>query len=149
MKKIVVIMFCLLMLFGCGKKEAEVEANTVGTKQLAVFKASKESDINSIASELIDNAEADLNLISMEVEPGYLNGFSEEVNGFKKGIVISPMIGAIPYVTYVFETDNADALVDELNKKADKRWNICTEADELVVEAKDNLVFFIMCSNED
>ena len=34
--------------------------------------------------------------------------------------------------------------IENLEKNADKRWNICTEADEMVVSAEGNTVFFVM-----
>ncbi len=82
---------------------------------------------------------------SMPVEEGYLNGFSDEIKGFSEGAMFAPMIGAIPFIGYVFTVDgNADAFVSELKEKADLRWNVCTEADEMVAYAEGNTVFFCM-----
>ena len=36
-----------------------------------------------------------------------------------------------------------------LEEKANPAWNICTQADEMVVEVYDNYVFFVMCPNAD
>ena len=84
-----------------------------------------------------------------EVEPGWLSGFSEDVTGFTKGVVVAPIIGSIPYIAYVFESEDPEALLKELDEKHNMRWNICTEADEKVSAIKGNLVFYIMCSNEE
>ena len=84
----------------------------------------------------------------MEVSEGYLNGFDEDITGFQKGVMFSPVIGTIPFVGYVFETDDADALLSLLKEKANPAWNICTEADETVSTSKEKLVFFLMCTNE-
>ena len=59
------------------------------------------------------------------------------------------MIGSIPFVGYVFQTDDADALMAKLNATADPRWNICTEAAETVCIKQGNYVFFTMCPDEE
>ena len=35
-----------------------------------------------------------------------------------------------------------------LKENANLKWNVCTEADEMVSAVQGNYVFFIMCSNE-
>ena len=62
------------------------------------------------------------------------------------------MIGTIPFVGYVFTVSDGgdvDAFVENLKNTADMRWNICTEADEMVVQAEGNRVFFVMCRNNE
>lgn len=84
---------------------------------------------------------------SMAVEPGYLNGFAHEVEGFTEGAQFSPMIGAIPFVGFVFrvaEDADVNAFMDTLKTDADMRWNICTQADELLCENEGSTVLFIM-----
>ena len=87
--------------------------------------------------------------MSMPVEAGYLAGFPEnEISGFEEGTMFSPMIGSIPFVGYVFVlADEADAedFMATLAENADPRWNICTEADETIIESVGNKVFFLMC----
>jgi 16S rRNA pseudouridine516 synthase len=71
----------------------------------------------------------------------------EMVEGFKKGVMFSPMIGTIPFVGYIFTVEDGEDVnkfIENLEKNADKRWNICTEADEMVVSAEGNTVFFVM-----
>ena len=62
--------------------------------------------------------------------------------------MFAPMIGTIPFVGYVFTLDESadvDAFMQVLRDNADPRWNICTEAEETVIENADNMVFFAMC----
>ncbi len=58
------------------------------------------------------------------------------------------MIGTIPFLGYLFRleegTDGA-AFVDTLQSAGDLRWNICTQADEMVVHQEGDVVFFLMC----
>ena len=150
MKKRLIIVLSILLAFmmvGCGKKEQV--ADTLGGKYVNAFNSSKSSDADSMVNDLLEGVEAPYDLLPIEVEPGYLNGFDTEINGFNKGVMFAPMIGSIPFVGYVFETDNAGALETMLKENANMRWNICTEADEMVSATKNNLVFFMMCTNED
>ena len=151
MKKLMTTLLCLLLLASCGTKQDDIpETSSEGTKQLKVFeKASEsESDIFKIG-EALTKTDPELSLEMAEVEPGWLNGFSEDVTGFTKGVVVAPIIGSIPYVAYVFESEDPEALLKELDEKHNMRWNICIEADEKVSAIKGNLVFYIMCSNEE
>ncbi len=107
------------------------------------------NDINAIAEALSAEEFCGYVCGSMEVEEGFLNGFSEEIKGFKKGVVFMPMIGSIPFVTYIFEADDAEGLKATLLDKADPRWNICTEAKETVCVTSGNYVFFTMCPGEE
>ena len=101
-----------------------------------------------IANDLASNENfAVYNLVTMPVEEGFLNGFDNEITGFNSGTLFSPMIGTIPFVAYVFETDDADTLVETLKSNANLRWNICTEADVMTVEVVDNYVLFAMTPN--
>lgn len=125
----------------------DASGDTVGSKYLACFNASSYTDVNDAADELIALNAFDADLVKMDVEPGYLDGFSNEVSGFTKGVKFSPMIGAIPFVGYVFEAENPDEFLAAISDIADPRWNICTEADETVSAVRGNLVFFMMCTN--
>ena len=61
--------------------------------------------------------------------------------------MFSPMIGTIPFVGYVFvleEGADVDAFMTTLKDNGDLRWNICTEAEEMVVDHVENRVFFVM-----
>lgn len=86
---------------------------------------------------------------SMAVEPGYLAGFNNfEVTGFTSAAVFMPMIGSYPFVGYIFQLEEgADVqnFISDLQANADLRWNICVAADQLVIGAVGNTVFFLMC----
>ena len=87
---------------------------------------------------------------SMPVEPGLLTGFdNEEIKGFKEGAMFSPMIGSIPFVGYIFKVDdetNVDDFMKQLKDNANLRWNICTEADQMLITNVDKTVLFVMYS---
>ena len=87
---------------------------------------------------------------SAEVVPGYLAGFSTEMDGFKSAASFGPMMGSIAFIGYVFELEegaDVESFMTTLTDNADPRWNICVEADQTVVGAYNNMVFFLMCPN--
>ena len=161
MKKTIAIILAVLMMVAmtaCGTQtgnnggtEATTTApapTTVGTKLLADFKTLTDKTTQEIADTLLTNPEIQFMGATMPVEEGFLNGFNEEIKGFEEGVMFGPAIGTIPFVGYIFKlADGADveAFVKTLEDNANLRWNICTEAEELVVEAEGNLVFFVMC----
>ena len=87
--------------------------------------------------------------MTIDVEEGYLTGFDNtEIKGFKSGVMFAPGMGTIPFVGYIFTLDDGadvDAFVSNLKSSANLRWNICTEAEQMVVEKSGNKVFFVMC----
>lgn len=134
---------------GEGADVEVVEPTTVGTKLAKTFKdnlATAESN-EALANTLI----VDLPFMAgvMPVEEGFLSGFDNyEVKGFSEGYMFGPMMGSIAFVGYVFELP-ADADVEAfktgLSENANLRWNICVEAEEMVIDNVDNKVFFVMC----
>lgn len=132
-----------------GDVEGIPEDGTYGAKLYGYYSdiRANESDPEAIALAMCDSI-TDYGMGSMPVEEGFLNGFTDEIKGFSKGASFAPMIGSIPFIGYIFETDDSDALIATLKDKADMRWNICTEADEMVCVKDGNLVLFIMCPNE-
>ena len=129
--------------------EEIVEPATVGTNLAKVFKdnvATAESN-EALANTLITG----LPFMSgvMPVEEGFLSGFDNyEVKGFSEGYMFGPMMGSIAFVGYVFELPadaDVEAFKTALTENANLRWNICVEAEEMVVENVDNKVFFVMC----
>lgn len=129
-------------------------AATMGTALLNDFIAQLEADGNlssmDIASALIESPNFVYAGATMEVEPGYMAGFTEEISGFDDGVMFAPMIGSVPFVGYVFTVSNdPEGFLAVLNSCNDPRWNICTEADETVSTIYGDKVCFIMCSNEE
>ena len=134
---------------------AVVTANTVGEKLCADFKAKLSANPNmsdaELAQALISNEIIPFNGEAVPVDPGFLPGFKADITGFKTGTTFAPYIGTIPFVGYVFTLeDGADvnAFMQTLKDNADLRWNICTEAEEMVVDNVGNKVFFVMCVKE-
>lgn len=166
MKKIVVAIAMTAMvaaLSACGGKGAgqasggytDVVAaqGEVGKMLSDDFTKALEANAEASAQELADAVLADKKIpfagMTMEVENGVLSGFGNaEITGFEQGVMFSPMIGTIPFVGYVFvlpEGADVTAFTDTLQSNADLRWNICTEADEMVIRTEGNRVFFLMC----
>ena len=87
---------------------------------------------------------------SAEMMPGYLAGFSQEITEFKSAAMFGPMMGSIAFVGYVFELEEGadrEAFMNMLQETSDPRWNICVEAEQTVIGAFNNIVFFLMCPN--
>lgn len=126
--------------------ETEPAPTTVGTTLYAQFKTIADKTPQEISETLLTNEIIQFMGGAFPVEEGYLAGFNEEIKGFTEGYTFAPMIGTIPFVGYIFTVDgDVDAFVKTLEDNANLRWNICTEAEELIVEAEGNTVFFIMC----
>lgn len=86
--------------------------------------------------------------VTMPMEPGYLPGFPVDIDGFAECTQFAPMISSIPFVGYVFRLDDGadvDTFVQNLTDNADPSWNICTTAEETIVDHVGNTVFFVMC----
>lgn len=133
-----------------------ISGETLGYMLVQEFHAIKAENAEITAQEMADtilsNPMIQFEGASMPVEAGLLTGFGNaEINGFKEGVMFAPMIGSIPFVGYVFvleEGTDADSFMQVLKDNADPRWNICTEAEETVVEMADNMVFFVMCPSQ-
>lgn len=143
---------------GSGAADTQTDAagtngDTVGAILSADFaeqvNANENASALDIADALLTNEVIAFEGATMAVEPGLLNGFgNEEITGFSEGAMFGPMIGSIPFVGYIFtleEGTDAETFMSDLKAKGDLRWNICTEADEMVVESAGNKVFFVMC----
>lgn len=129
----------------------EFAAGTAGEKLWNEFhetmKANPETAPIDMANKLVTNPVIQFMAGGMEVEPGFLAGFSEEISGFEKGAQYGPMMGSIAFAGYIFElADGADvnAFIENLKAKADPRWNICVAADYTQVGAYENTVYFLM-----
>ncbi len=155
MKKIIALILASLMMLamaacgtGSNNTETDPAPTTVGTKLLADFKTMTDKTPQEIADALLTNEEIQFMPMVMPVEEGFLTGFNEEIKGFEEAVMFGPAIGTIPFVGYIFtvaEGGDVDAFVKTLADNANLRWNICTEAEELICEAVGNTVFFVMC----
>lgn len=134
-------------------ENSSYESISVGQTLLNDFKAELEADPSISLEELADNILSD-DIIQFEgvhttVENGMLTGFGNaEITGFKDGVMFSPMISSVPFIGYIFKLDdstNAEEFTKMLKDNADLRWNICTEADEIIADYSGDTVFFLMC----
>ena len=151
MKKIIALILSVLMLLtfaACGNAGGGVDEEvTVGTTLRDAFKENNDGTAEEIANSLITNEIIPFMPAVMPVEEGYLNGFDNEIKGFSSGAMFAPMIGTIPFVGYIFELEDGadvDAFMTTLKDNANLRFNICTEAEEMIVEKEGNKVFFLM-----
>lgn len=136
--------------------EEAVSGETLGYMLVEEFHAVKAENAEITAQEMADTILANPMIqfegATMPVEAGLLTGFGNvEITGFKEGVMFAPMIGSIPFVGYVFALEDGtdvDAFMQVLKDNADPRWNICTEAEETVIEKADNMVFFVMCPSQ-
>lgn len=166
MKKIIALLMVALMLVtmvACGQGTGDetttntkdttnneaVENATVGQTLLAEFKADSTGTAQEIADRLITHKVIEFMGAAMPVEEGLLSGFDNtEIKGFESGVMFAPMVGSIPFVGYIFvlpDGADVDAFKATLKDSANLRWNICVEAEELIVENEGNKVFFLMC----
>lgn len=172
---LVLLSFIFILTASCGTDENTSSSNTSSSDTSAsetVLSEISSSESKSVGQTLLDSFNETLNenpsvrleeladsilsndIIQFEgvqtpVENGLLTGFGNtEITGFKDGIMFSPMIGSIPFVGYVFKLEdgsNAKEFTQMLKDNADLRWNICTEADEMIADYSGDTVFFIMC----
>ncbi|MBQ8578681.1 MAG: hypothetical protein IJ449_12070 [Clostridia bacterium] len=133
--------------------EAVVEATTPATILLAAFKdytaANPDATAEEIATALSQNEIIPFGPMVQPMVEGYHPGFTTDITGFTESVGFMPMIGTIPFVAYVFTVDEAsiDAFKETLTTNYDLRWNICTEAEEMVCESVGDKVFFVMARN--
>ena len=138
---------------GTTENNAAANGETLGTTLAADFVTQVTANENATALEIAEAVLTNENIAfagaTMEVEPGLLNGFGNaEITGFSEGAMFGPMIGTIPFIGYIFTLEDGtdvEAFKENLKTNGDLRWNICTEADEMVVEGAGNKVFFVMC----
>ncbi len=108
--------------------------------------ANPDATAEQIANDLITDENLPFSPIAAEMPEGYLNGFSEDITGFTSAWAFQPMIGAIPFVGYIFTVDeaNIDAFKENLVAKHNMAWNVCTQADDMICESIGDKVFFLM-----
>ena len=87
--------------------------------------------------------------MEVEADAEFLTGFDDyTIEGYQSAACFMPMIGSIPYVGYIFEVEDGIDIhnfIADLTENCNPRWNICVEADETLVGAFGNKVFFLMC----
>lgn len=158
MKKFLSLILALVMslsLVACGGGEAKPERDIPDTAAgvlLGEFYNIVDNDPDATALEIAQQLVTHESILfsgdAIAVEPGLLNGFvNYEVTGFEEGAMFAPMMNAIPFVGYIFtlaDGADVDAFVQELTDNANLRWNICVEAEEMLVRAEGSKVFFCM-----
>ena len=112
----------LLSLTACGQEAPQAPA-TLGQALLQDFqtriKDSPQADLETLAQGLLDQEDLEF-----------------------QGAVTIPFVG---YLFRLEEQTSGQDFVQTLRDAADPRWNICTEADETVVQQEGDIVFFLMC----
>lgn len=162
MKKIIALLIAGLMVlsFAACKTDAgneNTDETTTAAGELTAaatfveaFKAEAAKEgatTNAIATALSTNGTAPFMPMVVDMEEGFLAGFSADITGFKACTSFAPMIGSIAFVSYVFELEEGadkDAFVKTLEDNHDLRWNICVAAEEMLTATEGNFVFFIM-----
>ena len=154
MKKLTSLALAIIMMFSlaaCGGKEDDNK--TVSAALVAQFteivKENGSMTAEEIAGKLAQNKAVEpISPMAMPIEPGFLMGFDNvEVTEFKSGAMFAPMIGTIPFVGYIFVLNDGvdvEEFKTTLKDNADLRWNICTQADEMIVAHEGSIVFFLM-----
>ena len=132
-----------------------LEEGTLGYSYWMAFEdmmsVNPENTAISLAQALCEAWISPFSLMPMEMPVGteYFAGFDNyTITDYKSCAVYMPMIGSIPFVGYIFELeDGVDVhnFISDLTANSNTRWLICEEADEKLVGAYDNFVFFLMC----
>lgn len=131
--------------------DAPVVEGTVGETLLATFKANATGTAEEIANAVISDPIIQFMGMAMPINPvdfEFLSGLGEAKVEYEEAAMFGPMIGTIPFIGYIFnvaEGTDVEAFKTMLNDNANLRWNICTAADELVIDNVGNTVFFLMC----
>ena len=160
MKKVIAIVLALVVVIGlvaCATTAGNDTETTTAAADMTVaatfveaFKAEAAKEgatANAIATALSMNETVAFMPMVQDMEAGYLAGFDADITGFEACTAFMPMIGTIPFVSYVFELAegaDADAFITTLKDNANLRWNICTAAEEMLTATEGNFVFFIM-----
>lgn len=131
--------------------EPAVTEGTVGETLLATFKANSTGSAEEIANAVITDPIIPFMGMAMPINTTdfeFLSGLGEAKIEYAEGAMFGPMIGTIPFIGYIFklaEGTDVEAFKTTLEENANLRWNICTAAEELVIENEGNTVFFLMC----
>ena len=132
-----------------------VEAGTLGETMWNAFQdaitANPAVSMEELANTLVTNPVIQFfgGAIPVDTASEFFTGFGEyKITGFDSAAMFAPMMGSIAFVGYVFdlaEGTDVNTFIKGLTDNADPRWNICVTADQTVVGAVDDKVFFLMC----
>ncbi|MBQ0125995.1 MAG: hypothetical protein KBS59_06730 [Clostridiales bacterium] len=163
MKKILSFLIAAAVLFGvcsCGMNGGGAHAgfspkdeNDTLLKSFYDMAESGDENLSAkkIAESVASTKKFPLNLSVFEQEAGWLAGFNEEIGGFVSCAKFAPMIGAQPFVGYIFELEKGSdvkSFIEKLDSAADLRWNICTSADKKVSDSVGVYVFYMLCPSK-
>lgn len=139
----------MVSLAACGT-EGTKEPETLGEALRQEFHANAgEMDAQEMANTLLASEWISFSGMTTPVEEGLLTGFgNEEIKGFDEAVMFGPMIGTIPFIGYVFEMEedaDIEAFENLLKEESNLAWNVCTQAEETVIENAEDMVLFVMC----
>lgn len=152
-----------LVLTACGSTDASVSGTsepetsesdtTLGQSLAQSFQdqvvLDTDMDLADIVQAVTDDAQLPFAVVTAPVEEGLLTGCgNQEITGFTEGVTFGPEVSTVPFLGYVFRTADDSAavsLLETLKECADPDWNVCTSADETILQREGNLVFFLMC----
>jgi hypothetical protein len=106
---------------------------------------------NAISAKVAELTDNELSVMGSPMEAGYLPWFNNEVTGFSECYVTMPMIGTIPFISYVFRVSSAseaEAFLAKINAEFNLRYVLCNPADTLVTAIYGDLVFFTALNAE-
>ena len=152
----------ILTLTACGGSDAPaagdsdvpvVEGDTLSADLANAFlhlvDTAEDPSALTLAEDFLAVADLPFEAMVMPVEPGLLTGFGNvEITGFSEGVMFGPAISTIPFLGYIFQLEEgADGaeFCQTLQEYCDLRWNICTEAEEVIAVQGGDYVFFLMC----
>ena len=131
-----------------------VEKGTLGASLWKEFeteaKKNPQPSAQEISNKISKSSSLPFESEAIPLNPEWIPGFKEGYapKGYKEAFTYGPMIGAIPFIAYVFNMEDGtdiSAFVTELKNNADPAWNVCVTADQTVVGSVGNMVYFLMC----
>lgn len=153
MKKLLALLLSLTIVFsiaGCGKKNDKItdDKEQIKEEQLKDDVSSnenKEEPKEEKKEEVIKTSTSDKSSETQNKKPDK-NTTDSTVNNDKP--VISQDTGKKeePTDKTPVENTNTKKFIENLKKSANLRWNICVEAEEMIVGSSGNKVFFLMCN---
>ena len=161
MKKLLISLLTIALLFtmvACGGEgnndglvsgSGETFGENVVIEARITMSENKDADPLTIVTKLAERKMfAEMSLMPVEFDPQFAPGLdTTTLAGYDKAALLSPMIGVIPFVTYVFQVSegtDANAFAEQLKSVSNPNWNICTSADETLTFVEGNTVIFLM-----